>query len=113
MNEREREELVTTQIRLQNAIISLYEHLAPGFKTRDFVILKYGLSSLESDKLEKFLIDQQIQKKIPTKKDIQVKLAEIQDLPLESIPLDKVEEIIQGYSSDGIMNKMLEKVLKS
>lgn len=113
MNEREREELITNQIRLRSTIISLYNHLAPDFKTKDFVLLKYGLSSAESDKLERFLVEQQIQKKVPTKNDVRVKLAEIQDLPVESIPLAKVEEILQGYSSDEIMTKMLEKVLKS
>ena len=112
MNDKEREELAATLMHMKNAIVSLYEHLAPDFTTRDFVILKYGLTSEESGKLEKYLIDHHIQSKAPTKEDVRSKLAEIQDLPTDSVPMDKVEDILKGYQADGIMDKMIKKVLK-
>ncbi|MFZ8009162.1 hypothetical protein ACO1D0_24325 [Bacillus licheniformis] len=78
MNDKEREELAATLMHMKNAIVSLYEHLAPDFTTRDFAILKYGLTSEESGKLEKYLIDHHIQNKAPTKEEVRSKLAEIE-----------------------------------
>ncbi|MDA1476142.1 hypothetical protein [Bacillus changyiensis] len=89
-----------------------YEHLAPDFTTRDVVILKYGLSAEETGKLEKYLVDQYMNNKVPTKTDVKAKLAEIQGLPKDSVPMKKVIDILKGYQADGIMNKMIKKILK-
>ncbi|MCI4129546.1 hypothetical protein [Bacillus haynesii] len=112
MTDKEKEELTANLMHMKNAIVSLYEHLAPDFTTKDFVILKYGLSAEESNKLEKYLIDHHIQNKAPTKEEVRLKLAEIQELPTDSVLMDKVEDILKGYQADGIMDKMIKKVLK-
>ncbi|WP_223831739.1 hypothetical protein [Bacillus swezeyi] len=51
MTGKEKEELAAKLLHMKNAIVSFYEHLA-HFTTKDFVILKYGLSAEESNKLE-------------------------------------------------------------
>ncbi|MED2945444.1 hypothetical protein P4284_23100 [Bacillus swezeyi] len=112
MTDKEREELTASLMHMKNAIVSLYEHVAPDFTTRDFAILKYGLSSEESGKLEKYLVDHHVQNKAPTKEKVRSKLAEIQDLPEDSIPMKKVEDLLKGYQADGIMDKMIKKILK-
>ncbi|MDA7028217.1 hypothetical protein PJ311_16740 [Bacillus sp. CLL-7-23] len=47
--------------------------------------------------------------KVPTKTDVKAKLAEIQGIPEDSLPMKKVIDILKGYQADGIMNERLKK----
>ncbi|MBM7644950.1 hypothetical protein JOD45_001159 [Scopulibacillus daqui] len=111
MNDKEREEIHSRLLLLTNAVVSLYEHVDPHFRTRDSVLLKYGYTSEQKNQLDRYLIHIQLTKKIPTKGEFREKVAEIKGLPVDSIPMPHVEEVLLGYYSDGMYENNIAKIL--
>lgn len=68
------EQLETQLMLLRNAVVSLHEHLAPEFKTRDFVLLKYGFTAKEISELDRYFMELSKNKLKPTKKEFQKNL---------------------------------------
>ncbi|KXZ16576.1 hypothetical protein AXI59_01400 [Bacillus nakamurai] len=104
------EELEMQLMLMRNAIVSLHDHLAPDFRTRDLALLKHGFTEQEISDLDGFFAEIMIKKLKPSKDDFRKKLAEIKGIP--SLTDQVLEDILLGYKADDLHTKIIEKVLK-
>ncbi|MDQ0163182.1 hypothetical protein [Aeribacillus alveayuensis] len=104
------EELETQLMLLKNAVVSLHEHLAPEFKTRDLVLLKYGFTEKEISELDRYFMEIFMNKLKPTKKEFRKKLAEIKGVP--ELTAEVVKDVLEGYKADGLHTNTINKILK-
>ncbi|WP_114150685.1 hypothetical protein ACCO40_06600 [Bacillus spizizenii] len=104
------EELETQLMLMRNAVVSLHDHLAPDFRTRDLALLKHGFTEKEISDLDAYFAEIMIKKLKPSKDDFSKKLAEIKGIP--SLTDQVLEDVLLGYKADEIHTKIIENVLK-
>lgn len=104
------EELETQLMLMRNAIVSLHDHLAPDFRTRDLALLKHGFTEKEISDLDAYFAEIMIKKLKPSRDDFRKKLAEIKGIP--SLTDQVLEDVLLGYKADEIHTNIIENVLK-
>lgn len=106
----DREELYCQLSLMKNTIMALQEHLAPEFRSRDFVLLKYSFTQKQASELDDYFMQITIEKSKVSKEDFRKKLAEIKGLP--HLTKEVAEEVLLSYKSDGLHTKIVNNILK-
>ena len=104
------EELESRLLLIKQSIDILQEELAPNLKTRDLVLLRYGLTVDEIKKLDNYLFNLMMDECDLTKKDFKEKLCQIREVP--ELPDRQVDDILEGYKNSGLYIELIDNILK-
>ncbi|MEK5299320.1 MULTISPECIES: hypothetical protein [Bacillus] len=105
-----REELDCQLSLMKNAIMALHEHLAPEFRSRDLVLLKYSFTQKQVLELDDYFMQITMEKSKVSKEDFRKKLAEIRGLP--HLTKEVAEDVLLSYKADDLHTKVVNNILK-
>lgn len=106
----DREELDCQLSLMKNTIMALQEHLAPEFRSRDFVLLKYSFTQKQVLELDDYFMQITMEKSKVSKEDFRKKLAEIRGLP--HLTKEVAEDVLLSYKADDLHTKVVNNILK-
>lgn len=106
----DREELDCQLSLMKNAIMALQEHLAPEFRSRDLVLLKYSFTQKQVLELDDYFMQITMEKSKVSKEEFREKLAEIRGLP--HLTKEVAEDVLLSYKADDLHTKVVNNILK-
>lgn len=105
-----REELDFQLSLMKNTIMALQEHLAPEFRSRDLVLLKYSFTQKQVLDLDDYFMKITMEKSKVSTEDFRKKLAEIRGLP--HLTKEVAEDVLLSYKADDLHTKVVNNILK-